>query len=281
MILVTGATGTIGGQVATQLIAAGIKPRLLVRNPEKAKAFAGKAELFKGDLADPASVAAALVGVEKLFLVTAGTEGPAWEAAAVDAAKVASVKQIVKLSVIGAEYEAITFGKWHRASEKKIEASGIAWTFLRPGNFDSNALWWIETIKSQGAVYAPLGEGTYAPIDPADIGAVAVAALTKPGHAGKAYTLTGPRALSTGEQVAIVAKASGRTVNYVDVPPAAAQDGMLKAGMPAAYVTALLELYAFMKSGNASLVTNTVAELLGRPAVSFEEWAAKNAAAFK
>ncbi len=281
MILVTGATGTTGGAVARQLIAAGIKPRLLVRSPEKAKSFEGKAELFKGDLADKASVEKALVGIEKLYLVTAGAEGPAQEAQAIAAAKAAGVKQVVLLSVIGAEYEAITFGKWHRQSERLLESSGMAWTFLRPGNFNTNTYWWIETVKSQGAVYAPLGGGKYAPIDPEDIGAVAVAALTKPGHEGKAYTLTGPKALSTAEMVAIIAKESGRSIKYVDVPPAAAQDGMLKAGMPAVYVDALLDLYAFMKSGGAAMTTTTVQDLLGRPAVTFEQWAAKHAGAFK
>jgi len=281
MILVTGATGTTGGAVARQLIAAGLKPRLLLRSPDKAKELAGKAELCKGDLADPASVAAALAGCDKLFLVTAGVEGSELEGKAIDAAKAAGVRHVVKLSVIGAEHEAIRLGTWHRRNEKKLEASGMAFTFLRPGNFMSNCFFWIDTIKSQGAVYAPLGEGKYAPIDPADIGAVGVLALTKPGHEGKAYTLTGPVAHSTGELVAMIAKASGRAIKYVDVPPQAAKEGMLKAGMPAAYVEALLELYAFMKSGNASMTTRTVAELLGRPPGTFEQWAAKNAAAFK
>jgi uncharacterized protein YbjT (DUF2867 family) len=281
MILVTGATGTTGGAVARQLIAAGLKPRLLLRSPEKAKAFEGKAELFKGDLSDKASVEKALAGVEKLYLVTAGVDGPAQEAVAIAAAKAAGVKHVVLLSVIGAEYEAITFGRWHRASERLLEASGLQWTFLRPGNFTTNTYWWVDTIKSQGAVYAPLGDGKYAPIDPEDIAAVAVASLTKPGHEGKAYTLTGPRALSTAEMVAIVAKESGRAIKYVDVPPSAAQDGMLKMGMPAAYVDALLELYAFMKSGGAAMTTNTVQDLLGRPAVTFEQWTAKHAGVFK
>jgi uncharacterized protein YbjT (DUF2867 family) len=281
MILVTGATGTTGGAVARQLIAAGIRPRLILRSPGKAKEFDGKAELVKGDLADPASVAAALAGCEKLFLVTAGVEGSELEGKAIDAAKAAGVRHVVKLSVIGAEYEAIRFGKWHRRNERKLEASGMAFTFLRPGNFMSNSLFWIDTVKAQGAVYAPLGEGKYAPVDPADIGAVGALALTRPGHEGKAYTLTGPTAHSTAELVAMVAKASGRAIRYVDVPPQVAKEGMLKTGMPAEYVEALLELYAFMKSGNAAMTTGTVAELLGRPAGTFEQWAAKNAAAFK
>ena len=95
---------------------------------------------------------------------------------------------------MGAEYEAISFGKWHRANEKKLEASGMKWTILRPGNFMSNTFFSLDTIKGQGANYAPLGDGRYAPIDPADVGAVAVKALTGPGHEGKHYAITGPNA---------------------------------------------------------------------------------------
>lgn len=276
MILVTGATGTIGGEVARQLIAAGHKPRLLVRNPEKAKSFEGKAELFKGDLDDAASVTRALQGIDKLFLLTSGLDGQRLESQAIDLAKAAGVKHVVKLSVMGAEYEGISFAKWHRAGEKKLEASGLKWTFLRPGNFMTNALWWGESIKKDNAIYQPVGDGKSAVIDPADIGAVAVKALTTPGHEGKTYVLSGPVALSTQEQADIIGKALGRAIKHVDVPPAAAKDGMLKSGMPAGYVDALLELYAVMKAGQTSTVTNTVEEVLGRKPTSFAQFLEKH-----
>ena len=159
MILVTGATGTVGSEVARQLIAAGQKPRLLVRNPEKAKAFEGKAEIVKGDLDDAASLSAALKGVDKLFLLTSGVDGPRLEEKAIDQAKAAGVKHVVKLSVIGAEYEALSFGKWHRKSEKKLEASGLAWTFIRPGNFMSNALMWGRHHQGAGRHLPAGGRG--------------------------------------------------------------------------------------------------------------------------
>jgi uncharacterized protein YbjT (DUF2867 family) len=276
MILVTGATGTIGGEVARQLIAAGQKPRLLVRNLEKAKAFEGKAELFKGDLDDAASVKKALEGCDKLFIVTGGLDGARLEGQTIDLAKAAGIKHVVKLSVIGAEYEAITFGKWHRANEKKLEASGMQWTFVRPGNFMTNALWWGESIKKDNAIYMPVGDGKSAIIDPADIGAVAVKALTTPGHEGKAYALTGPVALTTQDQADLIGKQLGRALKHVDVPAAAARDGMISSGMPAAYVDALLELYAMMKAGQTAHVTNTVEEVLGRKPVSFAQFLEKH-----
>ena len=280
MILVTGSTGTTGGEVAKQLIAAGHKPRLLVRSPEKAKQFEGKAELVKGDLSDAASLTAAFKGIEKLYLVSAGLDGPAQEAKAIDAAKAAGVKHVVKLSVIGAEYEMISFGKWHRASEKKLEASGLAWTFVRPGNFMSNAMMWAGSIKKDGAVYAPVGEGKTANIDPADIGAVAVKALTSSGHEGKAYTITGPVALTMQEQLDIIGKRIGKSLKFIDVPPEAAKKSMLEMGMPEGYVNALIELYAVMKANQASLVTNVVEEVTGRKAATFESWVERHAGIF-
>lgn len=280
MILVTGSTGTTGGEVAKQLIAAGHKPRLLVRSPEKAKQFEGKAELVKGDLSDAASLTAAFKGIEKLYLVSAGLDGPAQEAKAIDAAKAAGVKHVVKLSVIGAEYEMISFGKWHRASEKKLEASGLAWTFVRPGNFMSNAMMWAGSIKKDGAVSAPVGEGKTANIDPVDIGAVAVKALTSSGHEGKAYTITGPVALTMQEQLDIIGKRIGKSLKFIDVPPEAAKKSMLEMHMPEGYVNALIELYAVMKANQASMVTNVVEEVTGRKAATFESWVDRHAGIF-
>ncbi|QSQ21078.1 SDR family oxidoreductase [Pyxidicoccus parkwayensis] len=280
-ILVTGATGTIGGEVTRQLIAKGVRPRLLVRDPAKAREFEGKAELVKGDLGDAASLERAMQGVEKLFLVGAGVDGQVLEAKAVDAAKKAGVKHVVKLSVLGAQEETLAFGRWHRPVEKKLEASGLAWTFLRPVNFMSNMFNNVDSIKGQGAFYQPTGDGKTSVIDPADIGAVAVKALTEPGHEGKAYTLTGPQALSGAEQAAVLTKALGREVKFVDVPPEAAKQAMAGSGIPPVYVDALMDLLANMKAGQTAVVTDTVRKVLGREPGTFEDWARRHAAAFR
>ncbi|GAC1351585.1 MAG: SDR family oxidoreductase [Polyangiales bacterium] len=281
MILVFGSTGTVGGEVARQLIAAGEKPRLLVRNTAKAKAFEGKAEIVEGDLDRPETIAKAMKGIDKVFLVAVGNSGPELEIKAIDAAKTAGVKHIVKLSVIGADRPEFTFSKWHAKGEKHLMDSGIAWTMLRPGNFHSNALGWASTIKEQGAFYQPTGEGKWASIDPADIAAVAVKALTTPGHEKKGYTLTGPESLTGSQYAAKLSSAIGKPVKFVDVPPAAAEDGMTKMGMPKPYVDALLELMAAMKSGKVDVVTEDVQKVLGRKATSFDDWAKKHASAFK
>jgi uncharacterized protein YbjT (DUF2867 family) len=281
MILVTGSTGTIGGEVARQLIAAGVRPRLLVRDPKKAREFEGKAELVQGDLAKPDSLDAAWKGAEKLFLVCAGADGPTLEKNAIAAAKRAGVQHVVKLSVMGADQPEFTFAKWHAEVERALLASGLKWTLLRPGSFMSNALFSLETIKSQGAFYDSQGEGKFAPIDPADIGAVAVKALTEKGHEGQAYAMTGPESFTLAQQAATLSKAIGKPVKYVDVPPEAARQGMLSAGMPPAYVEALVDLSAFLKANKADVVLPTVAQLLGRKAGTFDAWAQRNAAAFR
>lgn len=281
MILVLGATGTTGGEVAKQLIAAGQKPRILVRSRAKASAFEGKAEIVEGDLENPESVAKALVGVDKLFLVSAGLNGPKLEVLAIQAAKKAGVRHIVKLSVIGADNPQIAFAKWHAGTEQVLKESGVAWTMVRPGNFNSNAFGWADTIKSQGAFYQPTANGRWASIDPADIGAVAVKALLEPGHEGKAYTLTGPESMSAADYADKLSKVLGKPVKFVDVPAEAAQDAMLKSGMPAGYVDALLELLGIMKANFADVVTTDVEKVLGRKGTAFEAWAAKNAAAFR
>lgn len=280
MILVLGATGTTGGEVTRQLIAAGHKPRILVRNRAKARAFEGKVDLVEGDLDHSEALGAALAGIEKLYLVSAGLDGPKLEANVIEQAAKAKVKHIVKLSVVTADDPHLTFAKWHAESEKRLVESGVAWTMLRPGNFMTNALAWADTIKAQGAFYQPTGTGKWAAIDPADIGAVAVKALTNPGYAGNAFTLTGPESLDAAGYAEVLSRVLGKKVAFVDVPPEAARDGMLKGGMPAGYVDAVLDLLAVMKAGYTDMVTDGVQKALGRAPVTFESWARRNAPAF-
>ena len=280
MILVLGATGTTGGEVARQLIATGHKPRVLVHDPAKAREYQGKAEIVRVDLARPDSLGPAMKGAEKLYLVSTGADGPALEANAIEAARKAGVRHVVKLSAMGADNPVMTFGRWHAQSEERLRKSGLQWTMLRPVNFMTNALGWAATIKSEGAFYQPTGDGRWAAVDPADIGALAVKALATPGHEGKIYTLTGPESLSASQYAATLSSVLGKPVRFVDVPPEAARGSMLKA-MPALYVDALMELMAAMKAGKVDRVTDDVQKVTGRRAGTFEAWARRNIAAFR
>ena len=283
MILVTGATGNIGASLVAELVAAGQQVRAFVTDAASAKQRLGdKVQLAVGSFADAASLDAAMKGADKLFLLSPpGNQQPEWEASAVAAAKRAGVRHVVKLSVAGAQYDASILGRWHRAGEKQLEASGIAWTFLRPVGFMVNALGWAPTVKSQGAIYQPMSEGKMAPIDPRDIAAVAAKCLTSSGHENKAYDLTGPEALSMSEQAKILGDAIGKPVKYVDVPDAAAKDAMLGMGMPAIMVDALLEFTNLVRSGGAAFVSDAVKTITGKPARTFAAWCKDNAAAFR
>lgn len=284
-ILVTGATGTVGREVVRQLVAAGRRVRALVRDEATAAATLGGpgVELAVGDLDRPDTLDAAVQGVERLYLLTPmAPRLRERDAAGVDAAKRAGVPRIVKHSNLGAEDAAASrLQQWHRAGEKLIEDSGLAWTFVRPSGFMSNALGWAGTIKSQGAVYGTGADGRLSVVDPRDIAAVAVAALTEPGHEGKAYDVTGPQALTNAEQVAIIAEAIGTPIRYVDLPEAAARQAMLDRGMPVEIVDGLLEFVADVRQGGGEQFSDAVQAVTGRPARTFAAWVADNASAFR
>lgn len=281
MILVFGSTGTTGGEVARQLVAAGRQPRLLVRSPEKAREFQGSAELIEGDLERPDSLDVAMEGVEGMFLVSTGLHGIDNEMRAVDVAKRAGVKHVVKLSVIGADEPFFTIAKWHAKSEQHLMASGLAWTMLRPVNFASNALMWADSIRASGTFHQPTGDGRWAAVDPADIGAAAVRVLTSEGHEGQGYTLTGPESVSAAEYAQRISAAVGKPVKFVDVPAEAARDRLLQSGMPEEYVDALLDLFAAMKAGKMDVVADGVERATGRKPGTFDTWIRRNVAAFR
>jgi (4-alkanoyl-5-oxo-2,5-dihydrofuran-3-yl)methyl phosphate reductase len=281
MILVAGATGTVGREVVAQLLAAGERVRAMTRDPSRAKLDA-KVEVVAADLDQPETLEKALAGVDRVFALSAGPELGVHDANLARAAKKAGARHLVKLSVLGAGGEARNvIVLWHEAGEKAIQESGLAWTFVRPGMFMSNALNWARTIKSQGKVFANYREGKVPPIHPRDIAAVAVAALTSGGHEGKSYPLTGGEALSMNEQVQILSEVVGRPIELVPISDDAARDGMLKAGMPPLLVDAIVEIGGSVRSGKASEVLPTVEQVLGRKPLTWTDWARENAAAFR
>jgi uncharacterized protein YbjT (DUF2867 family) len=282
MILVTGATGDIGGEVVRQLVAGGVRVRALARDPAKAAKLGAGVEVVKGDLLAPETLGAAFDGAEKVFLMGLGQQLPRIVEHAAPAAERAGVRHVVLLSSSTILTDPmVTIGKWHRAAEVRIEATGIPWTMLRPGNFMSNTLRWVATIKAQGAVFSPSGQGRSAPIDPRDIASVGVKALTTPGHEGKRHVLTGGALMTAAEQVEVLAAALGKPLRCVDVPEAGARAGMLKAGMNEEMADALLEVMRRVREGGEALQTTTVREVTGAEPRTFATWAAEHLAAFQ
>jgi uncharacterized protein YbjT (DUF2867 family) len=221
-------------------------------------------------------------GVDKIFLVTPFAQNQVELAGRlIDAAKAAGVKHIVKLSAMGVENEpGIQLGRWHRAVEKAIEASGIAWTFLRPNNFMENFLNYYPP-DAQGNIYLPWANGACSFIAGSDIAAVAAAVLTGTGHENKAYNLTGPEAFTIAQAAQSIGEVSGREIHYVNVPEAAASQAMLNMGMPKWMVDAMMELHGINKAGYAAAVTDSVQKVTGRAPISFAQFAQKHAARWK
>jgi uncharacterized protein YbjT (DUF2867 family) len=280
LTLVTGAAGNVASRVVRRLLKRSMPVRAFVR-PNDAKPSGTGVEVFEGDLADRERVRAAMKGVSKVYLLATGIDLVALEAAVVDAAIAEKVELIVKHSVQGAHYETALIPRNHRASEKHIEASGVPYTFLRPGSFASNALGWVGMLRSGDSVYGPYGEMALPVIDPEDLAAVAEKVLTEPGHLGKIYELTGPQALTTAEQVAILGGVLGRRLAYVHVPDDVARKGMVDKGMLPAYADAMIGLVKMLRDIGRVDPTPTVATLLGRSATSFESFVRANASAFR
>jgi len=281
LILVTGATGTVGREVVAQLFAHGQQVRAMTRNPSQAK-IDSRAQVVQGDFNDPKSLEAALKGVDKVFSLAFGPQTGAHEKELARLAKKAGVRHIVKLSAMGGDGVTINaIRKWHNEGEQAIKESGIAWTVVRPGGFMSNALQWRATIRSQGKVFSNYGHGKIPSVHPRDIGAVAVHALTQTGHEGQAYSLTGPEALTIGEQVKILSDAIGKPIEYVPISDEQARKGMQQAGMPGFIIDALVPFAAYVRDGKGAEVLPTVQQVTGRPALTFAQWAQENAEAFR
>ena len=280
MILVTGATGTVGSGVLTGLVEHGEQVRGVSRRP--AGPDYGGVEWFAGDLSDAATLDGLADGADAVFLLTSGEDGPAQARNVLARAEQAGVRLIVGLSALSVGHGATDpISTWHRAAEETLQAGTVPWCILRPGGFMSNTLAWADSIRHAGSVYAPFADGRTAVIDPGDISACAVSCLLEPGHAGRAYELTGPESLSTGEQVKIIGKVIGRELTDVEVPPEAARQAMEDAGMPPAAADAVLGSLEAARSEFAGTVTGTVPAITGRPATSFEDWVSAHQASFR
>jgi uncharacterized protein YbjT (DUF2867 family) len=274
-ILITGATGNIGGEVVKHLVQKKLPLRALVRDRAKASHLDTQdIELAQGDFSQPESLPAALRGVEKAFLVLPNIPNQvALECAFVDAAKQAGVKQIVKLSVMRAGEVPSTFQKWHRQIEQHLEKSGMAWTHLRPNMLMQNMRWFAQTIAQNGEFYNCVGDTKISHVDVRDVVAVAAVCLNEAGHDNKAYVLTGTEALSFTEMADTLTMAMGKPVKYVDLPPQDLKAARLANGEPEWYLNAELELCAAWQQGYGSEVTHTIAEIIHRPATDYETFA--------
>lgn len=277
-ILVTGATGTIGRQVVSQLLATDARVRALTRTPDAAGLPPG-VEVVRGDLTVTDTLNRSLDGVDAIFLVWVAPGGAA--PAAVDRmAQYAG--RIVFLSAPHRTahpffQQANPVAAMQAEIERLIEASSLRWTFVRPGMFAANALsWWAPQVRAGDVVRWPYAEAPTAPIHERDIAAVAVRALLEDGHDGAEYVLTGPESLSQLEQVVTIGEVIGRSLRYEEVSPDAARREL----SPASAMNMLLDAWG-AAIGQPAFVTSTVAEITGRRARTFREWVVDHASEFR
>lgn len=287
-ILITGATGTVGSEVVKQLSAKG--ENIIVKAAARSATDntfenLNRVQVVQLDYDKPDSLAVALKGVDKLFLLTPFQSNMVdLTSNLVSEAKKAEVKYIAKQSVMGADAEpGITPGRLHRQAEKIIEESGIPFTFLRPNFFMQNFVnYYSNLIRSQGAFYIPAGDAKVSFVDVRDIAAVAVKSLINDNQQkGRAYNITGGEALSYGQAAEILSKAVGKKINYVNVTDQDARNGMKDMSMDEWTIKSMIELFEITRAGYVSEISPIVEQVTGNKPITFSQFANDYAGSFK
>jgi (4-alkanoyl-5-oxo-2,5-dihydrofuran-3-yl)methyl phosphate reductase len=278
--LITGATGSIGSLVVKRMLQQDIRPRILVRDIDKARRlYDDCVDITVGDLANGGSLAAALEGVEALFLVNSGPDLAARDGSAARAAFNAGVQRIVKLSTFDVE-QGVGTGIWHAQGEAAIRATGIGFTFVRPTGFMNNALFWAPSIKADGVVRSATGEGKIAFIHPDDIADTVTAALITPDHNQESLSISGPAALSYAEMTAIIGQAIGRPLRFEPTTEEEPRTQMIANGDEAESLDYHLSIFRAIREGRMGIVTDTIRRVLGRPPLTFKNWVEENVRQF-
>jgi len=280
-VLVTGATGNTGRAVVDALTRRGTPVRAMIRAESQRSRLPADVPAVIADFDDPASLAAAMAGAGRAYLVTPSTErAQDQQCRFADLAAQAGLDHLVVLSQLAAdEHSPVRFLRYHAAVERHVRDLGIPYTFLRPNLFFQGLLAFAQLISAEGRFFAPIGDATVSAVDVRDIAEVAAIALTETGHEGAAYTLTGPASLTHAQIAEALTAALGRHITFADVPPQAFADG-LRGVMPPWQLEGLLEDYAHYRRGEAAAVSPTVAEITGGPPIDVQQFARDYAPAF-
>ncbi len=288
VVFVAGATGKTAAAVVKGLAQQGVRVKAGVRSPAKAADLltgvpAGSVDLVPFDYSDRAAATAAMQGADKLFLaVPFQADMEELTEAGIAAAKAAGVRHVVKLSGLGAEYgeQGITLARMHYRTEQSLAASGMGWTNLRPNMFMQNILSNAQAIAA-GSFSDSFGVKPISAIDVRDVADAAIAALTKPGHEGRNYALTGAEALDHTAVAALFAERLGHPVTYRPVSQDAVRQMLTSYGLPEIVVTSLIELFTLGEQGYLSLVSDDFVTLTGRPQRRWTDFIADHLALFR
>lgn len=268
-IIVTGATGTVGQALLPQLLEQELEVVALTRSPNKIQSDHPKLRVVQADLNNRASYADPLVGANGAFLLTDGTlEMEGLQKDFIDACQAQSVPFIVKQSAMGVATETpIRMFRMHHNVEEHLRTSGIAYCILQPNTFTQNLLAHAQSVKEQGAIYAPLGEGKVSYVDARDVAQVAATVLTDgtDKHHDQTYVLTGPAARSMFDNARIIGQAIGKEVHYYPVSYEQGKEAMLGFGMDEWLVDDLLAIARLGAEGKAEQISSTVEQITGTP----------------
>jgi uncharacterized protein YbjT (DUF2867 family) len=283
MYLVTGASGTMGKAVLTEVAKSGTPHRAMYRSfAEAAKAPAGTSTVI-ADFSKKDTLPPALEGVHGVYLVCSPIpQLIELEWNMIDACVAAGVGHIVLNSAMGAREWRKSFPSWHRRVEDKLKSTRISFTILRPNSFHQNVLtYFAPSIRMQGLFHSSMGNARVSFLDVRDIAVVAAKSLSAGEHSGKTYELNGPEALTYCDLAEKIAKHSGRDVQHVDIPAERQRQAMLASGMPEWQADALLDLQAYYIKGKGGKIDGLLEQLLGRPPITMDHFLAESAGEFR
>ncbi len=281
-ILVTCASGRIGTDLVNKLAGAGEKVRAAVRNPSTAASkFNSAVESVLFDYEKPKTFAAAVKGIDKIFLMVRPGDNHSDTAAAplIDEARVNNVQHIVDLTAMGVEDDEDFM---LRKLEKYIEDSGIPFTHLRPNwfmqNFNSGPMY--ADIKSTGSLHLPASDAKLSFIDVRDIADAGLEVLKDDSHTGKSYTLTGGEALDHFEAVGIISEAAKKKISYVPLSDQTARSALAKAGVADELIERWSNFYKRVREGYCGRISEDILTLIKRTPITFRQFAGDNASAW-
>jgi uncharacterized protein YbjT (DUF2867 family) len=283
MILITGASGTVGGAVLAEVARSGEKHRAMYRSKEDAAKAPRGTEAVIADFSQKASLAPALRGVESVFLVCSPIPDLVQlETNVIEACEAAGVRRIVQNSALGAGDFGKSFPSWHRKVEDRLKASKIAHCILRPNSFLQNLLaYYAPTIRTQGAFYGAMGDARISYVDVRDVAAAAAKALRGSQHDGNTYELNGPEALSSAEIAEKISRHAGVVARYVDMPAEAMRKAMMDQGTPEWQANALIDLQEYYTGGRGGKVDGVLEGLLGRSPITIDQFLGEFAGQFR
>jgi uncharacterized protein YbjT (DUF2867 family) len=279
VILVTTA-GKVGAETARLLARRGEPVRVLVRDPDKATALAqAGAEVAQGDLEAPATIDAAMQGVSAVVLVSPAI--PAQELNVVGSAVRAGAGHVVKITSKASADSPIARRRGQAEIENGLIASGLGYTLLRNNAYMQNFLMAAPSIAKTSSFGSAARDGRVGMIDTRDVAAVAaeIAAAPAP-HAGNTYWPTGPEAITFSDAAAVLSRLLGRPVTFHPLTVEEQTQEMIDIGLPESLAAMNAQAVALFADGDSDYVTDDVPSILGRPAWTFEQFAADYAAAF-